>query len=156
MNCDGRSRFRSEYEQGLARHMAWGDEDTLPNTCVIGGLAHLHERLPHEIVAVHCAALFACVPRSGATEFALAAEFLVQSLEAFQSKLAKHRGETIKRAAHELRTPLTTLRLALQVGLGRLEKGDTLEPSSLWKALAQVDKLTVKISELLAESHHLL
>jgi signal transduction histidine kinase len=50
--------------------------------------------------------------------------------------------------AHELRSPLTTLRLALQLGLGRLQKGEAVEPHALQRALAQVDEITAMIGEL--------
>ena len=54
-------------------------------------------------------------------------------------------------AAHERRTPLTTLRLSLQVGLVCIEKGEPVDPSTLQNALALVDKVAVKISDLLAK-----
>ena len=57
-------------------------------------------------------------------------------------------GGPLKQIAHELRTPLTTLRLALQVGLGRLQRGRSIEPSTFEKALAQVDHLAALITKL--------
>jgi two-component system, OmpR family, sensor histidine kinase VicK len=54
----------------------------------------------------------------------------------------------LKLVAHELRSPLTTLRLALQLALGRLQRGESVEPRMLQKALAQVDEMCATITEL--------
>lgn len=155
MQEENQSRFSSEYERALAQYMAQTDEATLQRARELGALAQSLGILSYEIVAIHAAALLACAQNSGLKEFTAAAEFLTQSLQALEMKLALYRDHALKRAAHELRTPLTTLRLSLQVGLGRLEKGDTLKPPTLLKAIAQVDKLTSKIAELLSRSDDL-
>jgi two-component system, OmpR family, sensor histidine kinase VicK len=54
----------------------------------------------------------------------------------------------LKLVAHELRSPLTTLRLALQLALGRLQRGESVEPRTLQKALVQVDEMCATITEL--------
>ncbi len=146
------SRFTNEYELALAEYMAQDEGSTLGRAWELGRLARSLGVLPYEIVAVHAAALVNCAPKSGVREFTVAAEFLTQSLQAFEEELALQRRHSLKRAAHELRTPLTTLRLSLQVGLGRLEKGGTLEAPVLQKALVQTDKLAAKITELLSRS----
>ena len=87
-----------------------------------------------------------------AHEFAVAAEFLAQVLRALEEEHSQHRRHSLRRVAHELRTPLTTLRLALQVALGHLEKGGTVESTVLHKAIGLADKLAAKISELVARS----
>ena len=57
-------------------------------------------------------------------------------------------GGPLKLIAHELRSPLTSLRLALQIGLGRVQRGRTIEPTTFEKALAQVDDLAALITAL--------
>lgn len=142
--------FASEYQQALAEYVAVQDESNLHRARELGGLANSLGVLSHEFVALHAAALLSCAPEGGVKQFTTAAEFLTQSLEALERASAQRRSQVLKRAAHELRTPLTTLRLTLQVGLGRLEKGDNVDAPTLQKALGHVDKLTAKITELLS------
>ncbi len=143
--------FTSEYKQALAQHMAQVDDDTVRRAREIGSLAKSCGMLPHELVSIHADALRVSVPHCGPEEFATAAAFLAGSLQALESELALQREQVLKRAAHDLRTPLTTLRLALQVSLGRLARGDSIEPATLQKALVLIDNLTAKIAELVSQ-----
>ncbi|MGE5786611.1 MAG: sensor histidine kinase [Myxococcales bacterium] len=61
--------------------------------------------------------------------------------------------QLLRRVSHELLTPLTTVRLALQLGLGRIQRGDRLEPASLQRALSQVDEIVRLISQLREAAH---
>lgn len=61
--------------------------------------------------------------------------------------------QLLRRVSHELLTPLTTVRLALQLGLGRLQRGDCLDPASLQRALSQVDEMVRLISQLREAAH---
>ncbi len=54
----------------------------------------------------------------------------------------------LSRAVHDLSTPLATLSLVLQIGLGRLQRGDAPNERTFRKALAQVEQMTVMIREL--------
>ena len=153
MTDDTRPNFTTEYQTALAQYLAEGQACTLEHARELGGLAKSLGVLSHEIVAAHAAALLACAPQGGVKEFAASCEFLTRSLQELEVESALQRAHSQKRAAHELRTPLTTLRLSLQVGVGRLEKGDTVDAQMLQKAIAQVDKLAAKISELLANSN---
>ena len=146
------TRFSVEYEQALAAYLANSDDSTLQRARELGAMARSLGVLPCEVVAVHAAALVARAPQSGIKEFTAAAEFLIQSLQSLEVELDLQRRYSIKRAAHELRTPLTTLRLALQVALGRLEKGGLVDAAALQKALAQVDKLAAKITEMVSRT----
>ena len=146
------TRFSVEYERALAAHLRNGDDSALQNARELGGLARSLGISPREVVAVHSAALIACAPQSGIKEFTTAAEFLVQSLQSLEVEVGLQRRHSLRRAAHELRTPLTTLRLALQVALGHLEKGGLVEAPALHKALAQVDKLAAKITEMVSQT----
>ena len=143
--------FTSEYRQALAQHMAQMDEGT-ERAREIGGLAKSCGMLSHEVVGIHAEALCRCVPECGPQDVAVATAFLKESLRALESEAALQREHALKKAAHELRTPLTTLRLALQVSIGRLEKGDQIEVATLQKSLTLIDKLTEKIAELVSQS----
>jgi hypothetical protein len=57
--------------------------------------------------------------------------------------------EYLNSALHDLSSPLGTLSLVLEIGLERLQKGDTLNERTLRKALAQVEQMTVLMKELL-------
>ena len=103
-----------------------------------------------EVAAVLAAALIACIPRSEAREFTLAEEFLAQSLQGLESKIALHEGYALERVAHAFRAPLGTLRLAIRVGFIRLESGDTLDTKILRNALVQVQQRIERITEPLA------
>ena len=150
MQEESQTPFTSEYQLALTQYVATQDESNLQRARELGGLANSLGVLSHELVALHAAGLLACAPEGGVKQFTTAAEFLTQSLEALEQASAHQRAQVLKRAAHELRTPLTTLRLTLQVGLGRLEKGDNVDAPTLQKALSHVDKLTAKITELLS------
>jgi signal transduction histidine kinase len=50
--------------------------------------------------------------------------------------------------AHELLSPLTTLRLALQIGRTKVQRGESLEISTLDRALRQVDELVSLITQM--------
>ena len=142
--------FTSKYTQALAQHMAQLDDGTAQRAREIGSLAKSCGMLSYEIVGIHAEALCRCVPECGPKEFAVGTAFLTESLRALESEVALQREHALKRAAHELRTPLTTLRLALQVSIGRLEQGDAIEVATLQKSLAMIDKLTAKIAELVS------
>ncbi len=144
--------FSSDYSQALAEHMVQGDDSTLRRARELGSIANSLGVCSHEIAAFHAAAMLAMTPQGGLKEFTRSAEFLTEALQALDFDLRLRGVHFRKMAAHELRTPLTTLRLVLQVGIGRLEKGESLEPPTLHKALAQVDKLATRISELLGKS----
>jgi signal transduction histidine kinase len=154
MQEDSELHFSSKYEQALAQYLAKRDLDTLQQAREIAALAMSLGVPFHEMVAVHAAAFLGIVPKGGAKECTVAAEFLTQSLQALEAEVMVQRANSLKRAAHELRTPLTTLRLALQLGLGRLEKGGAIDAPMLQKSLAQVDKLTAAITELVSRSVH--
>ena len=55
---------------------------------------------------------------------------------------------SLSRIAHELRTPLTTLRLALQLGRGRLQRGAAIELTTVERALSQVDQMTALLAQM--------
>jgi len=148
--------FKVEYELALIQYMAKGDQEPFFSVRDIGRLAESLGLLSHEVVAVHSAALTSRVPQNEPYQVTAAAEFLIQSLQALELAWDLHRHQNLKRAAHELQTPLAALRFAIQVGLGCVERGDTLDPITLHKALTQVDKLNPKIAELLSESDDVL
>lgn len=54
----------------------------------------------------------------------------------------------LRQLAHELLSPVTTLRLALQLARVKLERGETLELSTLDRALRQVDGLVSMINQM--------
>ena len=122
MQEESQTPFASEYQLALAQFVATQDESNLQRARELGGLANSLGVLSHEFVAIHAAALLSCAPEGGVKQFTTAAEFLTRALEALELASAHRRSQVLKRAAHELRTPLTTLRLTLQVGLGRLLK----------------------------------
>jgi signal transduction histidine kinase len=142
--------FTSEYRRALAQHMSQPDDASIQRAREMGSVAKSLSMLSHEVVAAHADALCADSPQCGTKESVNATLFLVEALRALESETATQRERSLRRAAHELRTPLTTLRLTLQVSLGRLEKGDTIEPAVFQKAIAQVDKLAANIAELVA------
>lgn len=144
-------RFTSDYNKALAEHLAQRSESTLQSAGELGSLANSLGVLSHEIVAIHALAMNAIVSQGRVNEVTDSVEFLKLALQAFDRAVQVRKVQFRRMAAHELRTPLTTLRLSLQVGLGRLEKGEPVDPSTLQKALALVDKLAAKVSELLAK-----
>ena len=143
--------FTSDYSEAIAEHLAQQSESTLQRARELGALANSLGVLSHEIVAIHALAINAIVPQGGVNELTDSFEFLKLALQTLEREARLRKVQLNRMAAHELRTPLTTLRLSLQVGLGRLEKGEPVDPSTLQKALALVDKLAAKISDLLAK-----
>lgn len=142
--------FDIEYRQALTQHIDQSDDCSLQAAHGIGCLAKSFGMSCHEVVLTHAEALRAYSPLCGSNQLALATAFLAEVLRSLETESATQQQHSLKRAAHELRTPLTTLRLALQVSLGRLEKGDTIEPAVLQKALMQVNKLAATIAELVS------
>jgi hypothetical protein len=148
--------FKVEYGLALIQYIAKGDQVPFLSAQDIGRLAKSLGLLSPDVVTVHSAALASYVPQNEPNQVTAAAEFLVQSLQALELAWDLHRHQNLTRAANELQTPLATLRFAIQVGLGRVERGGTLDPITLHKALTQVDKLNPKIAELLSESDEVL
>ena len=144
-------RFTSDYSDALAEHLAQRSEATLQRARELGGLANSLGVSPHEIVAIHALAINTIVPPYRVNELTYSVEFIKLTLQTLDSEVRQRKAHFRRMAAHELRTPLTTLRLSLQVGLGRLEKGEPVDPSTLQKALGLVDKLAAKISDLFAK-----
>ena len=144
-------RFTSDYREALAAHLAQQSELTLQRAGELGAFANSLGVPSYEIVAIHALAMNAIVPECRVNELRDSVEFLKLALQTLDSEVRLRNVHFRRMAAHELRTPLTTLRLSLQVGLGRLEKGDPVDPFTLQKALALVDKLAAKISELFAK-----
>ena len=144
-------RFTSDYREALAEHQAQRSELTLQRAGELGALANSLGVPSYEIVAIHALAMNAIVPEGRVNELTDSVEFLKLALQTLDWEVRMNKVHSRRMAAHELRTPLTTLRLSLQVGLGRLEKGEPVDPSTLQKALALVDKLAAKISDLLAK-----
>jgi len=144
-------RFASDYGKALAQHLARPSESTLQLARELGGLANSLGVSSHEIVAIHALAMNGIVPQGKVNELADPVEFLKLTLQTLDGEDRRHNVHFGRMAAHELRTPLTTLRLSLQVDLGRLEKGEPVDRATLQKALALVDKLAAKISDLLAK-----
>ena len=143
--------FTSDYNEALAEHLAQRSESTIQRARELGALANSLGVLSHEIVTIHALAMNAIVSEGRVNELAHSFEFLKLALQTLDREARLRNVHFGRMAAHELRTPLTTLRLSLQVGLGRLEKGEPVDPSTLQKALALVDKLAAKISDLLAK-----
>ena len=54
----------------------------------------------------------------------------------------------IGRAVHDLSTPLATLSVVLEMGLGRLKKGDALNEKMFLRALTQVEQMRTMVKEL--------
>jgi signal transduction histidine kinase len=144
-------QFTSDYSEALAEHLAQRSESTLQRARELGGVANSLGVSSHEIVAIHALAMNTIVPPYRVNELTHSVEFIRLTLQTLDSEVCLRKTHFRRMAAHELRTPLTTLRLSLQVGLGRLEKGEPVDPSTLQKALALVDKLAAKISELFAK-----
>jgi len=144
-------RFTSDYSDALAAHLAQQTESTLHCARELGALANSLGVMSHEIVAIHALAMNAIVPQGGLNELTSSVEFLKLALQTLDWEVRLRKVHFRRMAAHELRTPLTTLRLSLQVGLGRLENGEGVDPSTLQKALALVDKLAAKINDLFAK-----
>jgi len=144
-------QFTSDYSEALAEHLAQRSESTLQRARELGALANSLGVSSYEIVVMHGLALNTIAPPGSVNELADSVEFIKLALQTLDSEVRLRRAHFRRMAAHELRTPLTTLRLSLQVGLGRLEKGEPVDPSTLRKALALVDKLAAKISDLLSK-----
>jgi signal transduction histidine kinase len=144
-------RFASDYSEALAEHLAQPSESTLQRARELGTLANSLGVLSHEIVAIHGLAMNTIVPPGRVNELADSVEFIKLALQTLDSEVRLRKAHLRRMAAHELRTPLTTLRLSLQVGLGRLEKGEPVDPSTLQKALVLVDRLAARINDLLAK-----
>lgn len=54
----------------------------------------------------------------------------------------------LRQVAHELLSPMTTLRLALQLARAKLQRGESIELSTLDRALRQVDGLVSLITQM--------
>jgi signal transduction histidine kinase len=103
----------------------------------------------HEIVANHADSLFTCLPADAqASDYKAATEFLRTLCEVAAAAAATEREQFLRKLAHALRTPLTTLRLSLQVGVGRVERGEPLTAATLQKSIAQIDKIAAQIAEI--------
>jgi signal transduction histidine kinase len=140
------SRFASEYNHALSEYLASADESGLIRASELGARARALALPVHELVAVHRSALLAACGASDGQQ--RAAEFLIRSCEAAEAERSAGHEQFLRQVAHELRTPLTTLRLSLQVSLGKLEKGEAIAPLAIQKAISQVDKLTTIIGDL--------
>jgi signal transduction histidine kinase len=152
MSASPESDFASEYQLALTEHLKQAGSVDTQRLSKLDELARSLRLSVHEIVAGHAESLRVCLPETArARDYTAATEFLKVLCQLAEAGTASERERFLRKVAHTIRTPLTTLRLSLQVGVGRLEKGEPITVLTLQKAIDQVDKLTAEVRELFDE-----
>lgn len=146
------SELVRDFRLALVQYISGADASAIELARALGKEACSQGMTSADIASVFTLALTASSLSAIDYDVVTAGSFLEAALASYESESSVGRAKELKRLAHEFRTPLTTLRLTLQVALGTLNKGETLDASALNKAISHVDKLALKITELLSNS----